>query len=172
MVLLSRFMKTLVDMVKKNKLGTGNKWLKGRDWTVMDVEKSNEMVDKIDKILKRKEQLRRLEEYVGGKPKTVNPLTFVRPIPACEIKLVDILEMNYTSANKSHSRGVICVKRANVFQGYYKDEFHSEDVNEGKHWRTSSFKERGNDEDMIKELADEYMNHLERDKSKGTVKSN
>ncbi|GJZ53912.1 hypothetical protein Tco_0608797, partial [Tanacetum coccineum] len=38
------------------------------------------MVDKIDKILKRKEQLRRLEEYVGRKPKTVNPLTFVRPM--------------------------------------------------------------------------------------------
>ncbi|GJU14838.1 hypothetical protein Tco_1142804 [Tanacetum coccineum] len=80
MVLLSRFVKTLVDMVKKNKLGTGNKWLKGRDWTDMDVEKSNEMVDKIDKILKRKEQLRRLEECVGGRPKTVNPRTFVRPM--------------------------------------------------------------------------------------------
>ncbi|GKG60100.1 hypothetical protein Tco_0609764, partial [Tanacetum coccineum] len=37
----------------------------------MDVEKSNEMVDKIDKILKRREQLRRLEEYVGGRTKTV-----------------------------------------------------------------------------------------------------
>ncbi|GJU24189.1 histidine kinase-like ATPase, C-terminal domain-containing protein [Tanacetum coccineum] len=42
----------------------------------MDVEKSKEMVDKIDKTLKRREQLRRLEEYVGGRPKTVNSLTF------------------------------------------------------------------------------------------------
>ncbi|GJX32414.1 hypothetical protein Tco_0242269 [Tanacetum coccineum] len=42
----------LVDMVKKNKLGTGNK----------------------------REQLRRLEEYVGGRPKTVNPRSFVRPM--------------------------------------------------------------------------------------------
>nr|GEY20837.1 transposon Ty3-I Gag-Pol polyprotein [Tanacetum cinerariifolium] len=36
-------------------------------------------------------------------------------------------------------------------------EFYSEDVNEGKHSRTSSFKENGNDEDMIQELAEEYM---------------
>nr|GEW15777.1 extracellular solute-binding protein, family 3 [Tanacetum cinerariifolium] len=35
--------------------------------------------------------------------------------------------------------------------------FHSDNMNEGKHSRTSSSKERGNDEDMIQELADEYM---------------
>ncbi|GJV19891.1 transposon ty3-I gag-pol polyprotein [Tanacetum coccineum] len=43
-----------------------------------------------------------------------------------------------------------------------------EDVNEDKHSRTRSFKERGNDENIINELAEEYMEHLERDKSKGT----
>ncbi|GKC58834.1 hypothetical protein Tco_1086432 [Tanacetum coccineum] len=32
--------------------------------------------------------------------------------------------------------------------------------------------DKGNDEDMIQELAEEYMDHLERDKSKGTTKSN
>ncbi|GJT27379.1 transposon ty3-I gag-pol polyprotein [Tanacetum coccineum] len=36
-------------------------------------------------------------------------------------------------------------------------EFHSEDVNVGKHSRTSSSNERGNDEDMIQELVEEYM---------------
>ncbi|GKB01328.1 hypothetical protein Tco_0829372 [Tanacetum coccineum] len=36
-------------------------------------------------------------------------------------------------------------------------EFHSEDVNDGKHSRTSSSKERGNDEDMIQKLAEEYI---------------
>ncbi|GKE63195.1 hypothetical protein Tco_1513562, partial [Tanacetum coccineum] len=70
----------LVDMVKRNNQGTGNRRLKGRDLTDMDVEKSNEMVDKIDKVLKRREQLRRLDEYVGGRPKTINPRTFVRPM--------------------------------------------------------------------------------------------
>ncbi|GJY53726.1 hypothetical protein Tco_0445390 [Tanacetum coccineum] len=52
-----RIRENLVDIVKKNKLGTGNKRLKGRDWTDIDVEKSNGMVDKIYKTLKRREQL-------------------------------------------------------------------------------------------------------------------
>ncbi|GKC59922.1 hypothetical protein Tco_1087520, partial [Tanacetum coccineum] len=56
-----------------NKLGSGNKRLKGRDWTDYDVKSSREMLKKIDEILRHKEQLRRLEEYVGGRPKTVNP---------------------------------------------------------------------------------------------------
>ncbi|GJY88719.1 putative nucleotidyltransferase, ribonuclease H [Tanacetum coccineum] len=43
-------------------------------------------------------------------------------------------------------------------------EFHSEDVNDGKHSSISSSKERGNDEDMIQELVKEYMDHLEHDK--------
>nr|GEV41235.1 transposon Ty3-I Gag-Pol polyprotein [Tanacetum cinerariifolium] len=43
-------------------------------------------------------------------------------------------------------------------------EFHSEDVNKGKHSRTSSSKERGNDEDTINELAEECVEHLERGK--------
>ncbi|GKD12583.1 RNA-directed DNA polymerase [Tanacetum coccineum] len=51
------------------------------------------------------------------------------------------------------------------------DVFHSEDVKEGKDSRTSSSKERRNDEDMIQELAEEYMDHVERVKSKGTARS-
>ncbi|GJZ77621.1 retrovirus-related pol polyprotein from transposon TNT 1-94 [Tanacetum coccineum] len=43
-------------------------------------------------------------------------------------------------------------------------EFHSEDVNDGKHSSISSSKESGNDEDMIQELVKEYMDHLEHDK--------
>ncbi|GKE73226.1 RNA-directed DNA polymerase, partial [Tanacetum coccineum] len=50
-------------------------------------------------------------------------------------------------------------------------EFHSEDVNEGKHSRTSSSKGRGNDKDMIQKLAEEYMDHLEHGKSKGIAKN-
>nr|GEZ73552.1 transposon Ty3-I Gag-Pol polyprotein [Tanacetum cinerariifolium] len=51
-----------------------------------------------------------------------------------------------------------------TFNVSYIYEFHSEDMNKGKHSRTSSSKERGNDEDTINELAEEYMNHLERGK--------
>ncbi|GKE96035.1 hypothetical protein Tco_1580890, partial [Tanacetum coccineum] len=63
----------LIDMFSKNKLGSDNKRLKGRDWTDYDVKSSKEMLKKIDEILKRREQLGRLEEYVGGRPNTVNP---------------------------------------------------------------------------------------------------
>nr|GFA47311.1 hypothetical protein [Tanacetum cinerariifolium] len=38
---LIKIHENLVDMVKKNKMGTYNKQLKGRDWTDVDVEKSN-----------------------------------------------------------------------------------------------------------------------------------
>nr|GEX72296.1 hypothetical protein [Tanacetum cinerariifolium] len=65
-------------MVTKNKLGTGNKRLMERDWTDMGVKKSNEM---IDKVLKRIEQLRRLEEYAGERHKTVNSHAFTIPEP-------------------------------------------------------------------------------------------
>ncbi|GJS63703.1 hypothetical protein Tco_0678267 [Tanacetum coccineum] len=57
-----------------NKLGSGNKRLKGRDWTDYDVKSSKEMLKKIDEILRHIQ--RRLKEYVGGRPKTVNPLKF------------------------------------------------------------------------------------------------
>nr|GEX88552.1 putative nucleotidyltransferase, ribonuclease H [Tanacetum cinerariifolium] len=43
-------------------------------------------------------------------------------------------------------------------------EFHFKSVNNGKHSRMSSSKERRNDEDTINELAEEYIEHLERDK--------
>ncbi|GJZ44955.1 transposon ty3-I gag-pol polyprotein [Tanacetum coccineum] len=60
-------------------------------------------------------------------------------------------------------------KKFNVLDIY---EFHFVDVNEGKHSRTSSSKERRNDEDMIQELTDEYIYMVqERGKSKGTAKN-
>ncbi|GJT06854.1 hypothetical protein Tco_0841316 [Tanacetum coccineum] len=66
--------------VIKNRLGSDNKRLKGRDWTDYDVKSSREMLKNIDEVLRHKEQIRSLEEYVGGRPKTVNPRNFVRPL--------------------------------------------------------------------------------------------
>nr|GEX87552.1 hypothetical protein [Tanacetum cinerariifolium] len=77
---LMKIQENLIDMLSKNKLGSSNKRLKGRDWIDYDVKISREMLKKIDEILRHKEHLRRLDEYVGGRPKTVNPRTFVRPL--------------------------------------------------------------------------------------------
>ncbi|GJU40801.1 hypothetical protein Tco_1193758 [Tanacetum coccineum] len=45
---LMKIRNNLIDMVNMNKLGKGNRRLKGKDWTDNDVIKSNEMVKKID----------------------------------------------------------------------------------------------------------------------------
>ncbi|GJV01257.1 hypothetical protein Tco_1334826 [Tanacetum coccineum] len=58
---LVKIQENLIDMLLKNKLGSGNKRLKGRDWTDYDVKSSREMFKKIDETLKHRQQLRRLE---------------------------------------------------------------------------------------------------------------
>ncbi|GKE63122.1 hypothetical protein Tco_1513489 [Tanacetum coccineum] len=67
--ILVKIQENLIDMLSKNKLDIGNKRLKGKDWTDYDVRSSREMLKKIDEILRHREQLGRLEEYVRGRPK-------------------------------------------------------------------------------------------------------
>ncbi|GKA58095.1 hypothetical protein Tco_0757283 [Tanacetum coccineum] len=45
---LMKIQENLIDMLSKNKLGSGNKRLTGRDWTDYDVKSSKEMLKKID----------------------------------------------------------------------------------------------------------------------------
>ncbi|GKC02039.1 hypothetical protein Tco_0993649 [Tanacetum coccineum] len=52
---LVKIQENLIDMLSKNKLDSGNKRLKGKDWTDYDVRSSREMLKKIDEILRHKE---------------------------------------------------------------------------------------------------------------------
>jgi long-chain acyl-CoA synthetase len=61
------------------------------------------------------------------------------PFRTCEIKLVDVPEMKYTSEDKNESgeympRGEICYKGYNVFKGYFNQPEQTKDTIDSEGW--------------------------------------
>ncbi|XP_050915263.1 long chain acyl-CoA synthetase 6, peroxisomal-like [Lathyrus oleraceus] len=56
------------------------------------------------------------------------------PSPCCEIKLVDVPEMNYTSDDQPNPCGEFCIRGPIIFQGYYKDEVQTREVIDEEGW--------------------------------------
>ncbi|KAJ3347641.1 Long chain acyl-CoA synthetase 7 peroxisomal [Entophlyctis luteolus] len=56
------------------------------------------------------------------------------PVPGCQVKLVDVAEMNYFSTDKPCPRGEVCVRGPQLFVGYYKNPEETAKAMDADHW--------------------------------------
>ncbi|RDB21311.1 Long chain acyl-CoA synthetase 7, peroxisomal [Hypsizygus marmoreus] len=56
------------------------------------------------------------------------------PQPVNEVKLVDVPAMGYTSDDKPNPRGELCIRGANCFSVYYKDEKNTKETVDDEGW--------------------------------------
>ncbi|THH06751.1 hypothetical protein EW145_g3864 [Phellinidium pouzarii] len=56
------------------------------------------------------------------------------PHPCNEVKLVDVPSLNYTSNDKPHPRGEICMRGGNCLKAYYKDEKSTRETVDEEGW--------------------------------------
>ncbi|KAF8938292.1 hypothetical protein BGZ58_001220 [Dissophora ornata] len=59
------------------------------------------------------------------------------PNPCCEIKLVDVPELNYFASDKPYPRGEVCVRGPSIIQGYLKDEAKTKEAIDEEGWMHS-----------------------------------
>src|SRR5690349_14320156 len=56
------------------------------------------------------------------------------PRAGCEVKLVDVPEMNYRSTDQPFPRGEIWIRGDTVFKGYFKDEKNTKETIDPEGW--------------------------------------
>jgi len=56
------------------------------------------------------------------------------PLPINEVKVIDVPAMGYTSEDKPNPRGELCVRGANCFTTYYKDEKNTKESVDAQGW--------------------------------------
>ncbi|GJX05269.1 RNA-directed DNA polymerase [Tanacetum coccineum] len=123
------------------------------------------VVDLVDLSGKKNIQANRLVEKVQATHEVVRAnITKANKVTANKHRRKKKFQVGDEIMINDDDPNTMCISKTFNVSDIY--EFHSEDVKECKDSRTSSSKERGNDEDMIDELAKKYMEHLTRGKRK------